>query len=127
MAVVLVIEDDPVLAQLLQEVLSEEGYRTVTAASLSVAAALIRREPVDLVLADLVEFDRRGGAGAIQALEQLADGRPILLCTGQPGAARLGDRAGVAGVLAKPFDFDTLLERLREALVGVRADRPRAE
>ncbi len=118
MATILIIEDDPILSQLLQQVLEDEGHQACIAASLSEASEAVRSQPISLVMADLVEFDQRGGAETIRALRMVAAGRPVLLCSGQPEAPRLGDLAGIAGVVSKPFEFETLLERVEAALAG---------
>src|SRR5687768_11613888 len=116
MAVVLIVEDDPALCDLMRQVLEDEGHRTVIASSLDEAKRAASNEPIELVLADLLEFDRRSGAGSVQALRLLADGRPVLLCTGQPDAGDLADMPGLAGVLGKPFDLDDLLSSVAAAL-----------
>ena len=117
MARVLVIEDDPSLALLLRDLLYDEGYDPVEAASLSDAANAVAERPVDLIVADLVEFDLLGGAGALEALKKLACGRPIVLCSGQPDAQLLAQEAGITSVLGKPFDCDELLGGIGAELV----------
>jgi DNA-binding response OmpR family regulator len=121
---VLIIEDEATLSDLLRTLLQDEGYAVLTASTFAEAEAAVRRSPVDLVVADLIEFDEHGLAGAAQALRELAGERPILLCTGQPGAQRLAAEWGFSGVLDKPFDLDVLLERVRSALArsGPRPD-----
>jgi DNA-binding response OmpR family regulator len=118
MATVLVVEDDAALSDLLRSVLEDEGYRVVIAASLAGARELLAAEPVDLLLADLVEFDLYGGPGAARALRELAGQRPVILCTGQPGAEQLGEQEALAGVLGKPFDLDELIACVQSAMPG---------
>jgi DNA-binding response OmpR family regulator len=122
MAVVLIIEDDPALSVLLRQVLEDEGHRAVVASTMGEAAEAIRSEPVELVLADLLEFDLLSGPGSVEALRALAGGRPVLLCTGQPEARNLAALPGLAGVLGKPFDLDELLTCVQAALRGVRRE-----
>ena len=118
MAVVLIIEDDPSLSDLLRQVLEDEGHRAIVASTLDEAEQAARDEPFELVLADLIEFDLRSGPGSVQALRSVAGDRPVLLCTGQPGAQTLADTPGLAGVLQKPFDLDELLSCVDSALEG---------
>lgn len=120
MAVVLIIEDDRALCDLLRQVLEDEGHRTVVATTLAEAEQAARNEPIDLVLADLLEFDVRSGPGSVQVLRSLAGEKPVVLCTGQPEARNLADLPGLAGVLGKPFDLDELLRCVENALSGGR-------
>ena len=116
MAVVLIIEDDPALSDLLRQVLEDEGHRAVVATTLAEAERAVRSEPIELVLADLLEFDLRTGPGSVQALRSVAGDRPVLLCTGQPEARNLAKLPGLAGVLGKPFDLEELLTCVQAAL-----------
>ena len=122
MTAVLVIEDDLTLAQLLRDVLEDEGYQARIVESLAQAASILEAEPIDLILADLVEFDLLGGPQSILALKAVAGKRPIILCTGRDEAQQLAREAGIELVLKKPFDFDRLMDRLGRALDGAPQD-----
>ena len=124
MAVVLIIEDDPALSDLLRQVLEDEGHRAIVASTLADAERAARTEPVELVLADLIEFDLRSGPGSVRALQSVAGGLPVLLCTGQPEGPKLADMPGLAGVLGKPFDLDELLSCVDRALSGAGRHTP---
>jgi two-component system, OmpR family, response regulator CpxR len=119
---VLVIEDDQALAQLLRDVLEDEGYQAHHVESLAQAASILEAAPIDLILADLVEFDLLGGQQSILALKAVAGRRPIILCTGRDEAQQLAREAGIEQVLKKPFDFDRLMEQLKGALEEVSPD-----
>ena len=122
MTAVLVIEDDLTLAQLLRDVLEDEGYQARIVESLAQAASILDAEPIDLILADLVEFDLLGGQQSILALKAVAGRRPIILCTGRDEAQQLARDAGIGLVLKKPFDFDRLTDRLKDALEDASRD-----
>ena len=59
-------------------------------------------------------------AGEVNVHEglKLAAGRPLILCTGQPEARRLGALPGVARVVDKPFDQDVFVASVRTALAN---------
>ncbi|HEX4703890.1 MAG TPA: response regulator transcription factor [Pseudonocardiaceae bacterium] len=111
---VLLIEDDPELVTLLSDLLGEEGYE--------VDAALDGRRGLHLGLTreyDVAVLDR--GLPAIDGLDLLTKLRgqgittPILVLSalGNPEDRVAGLDAGAEDYLAKPFDIDELLARLR--------------
>jgi PAS domain S-box-containing protein len=119
--VVLVVDDEPTIRMLIAEVLEELGYTTIEAddgvAGLEILQANGR---IDLLISDV------GLPGGING-RQLADAglslRPelkILFITGYAETTALrGDdlRAGMH-VLTKPFDLDTLANRIQEILAA---------
>ena len=114
---VLLVEDDPELAAMLVELLSDEGY--------AVDAAPDGQRGLHLGLTrdyDLMLLDR--GLPAIDGLDLLtrlrAQGRitPTLVLSAQanPEHRVAGLDAGAEDYLGKPFDVDELLARLRALL-----------
>jgi DNA-binding response OmpR family regulator len=113
---VLVMEDDPSVRDLLDTLLSSEGYR-VTTASDGVAGLLeagAHRPAV--ILLDLVMPDL-GGQQVLQELQAnpLLAGVPVLVLTGRleaiPG---LEEQLGRDRVFSKPFGVADLLSRIAE-------------
>ena len=115
---ILIVEDEPAIAEVLAEVLADEGYRatvSVDAAALAAAAA----DPPDVVLLDVM---MPGMDGPEVCRRLRADPRtaqvPVLFLTALPAsvvAARLGD-CPHEGLLGKPFDVDELLAAIRRHL-----------
>jgi two-component system response regulator QseB len=111
---VLLVEDDPQLVALLTDLLAEEGYEVDT--------ALDGHHGLHLGLTrdyDVLVLDR--GLPAIEGLDLLARLRrqgctsPVLVLSalGNPADRVEGLDAGAEDYLAKPFDIDELLARLR--------------
>ncbi len=118
---ILVLDDDVALRAMLDEALSEEGYRVVGVADLPAAAAALANDSVDLVLADALRMTAAGGWGdpwvELDRLRALAAGTPIVVVTGQRPADYVDWSArGFAGLLPKPFDLTTLFTLIRDAL-----------
>ena len=115
----LIIEDDPLVADVLEGMLRELGVDQVAvAATLAEAAVHLGRHPVGLAIVDY----QLGGRTAIAIAADLRRrGIPFLLCTGRSGSELPDELAGVP-LLQKPFRDDALLAHLR-ALLGQR-DRP---
>jgi len=112
---VLVVDDDPAIRRALERALGAEGYGVALAEDGEQALERVAFEPEpDLVLLDLGLPDIDG----VKIVEQLrADGNetPILVLTARQA---LTDRvagldAGADDYLAKPFELDELLARVR--------------
>ena len=109
-AAVLVIEDDAAVRQLLEGVLTEEGYRVVTAAGDADAVELARRLHPDAITIDLALPSLAGWEllAAIKADSELSDTPVIVLLVLDEAA---GVPLGATDYLTKPVQ--------RERLVGV--------
>ena len=112
----LVVEDEPRMADMLQRGLSEEGHQVDVCSSGKAAELQARTVPYDVLVLDWSLPDADG----VSVLRRLRDGgftTPVLMLTarGTIGERVTGLRAGADDYLVKPFDFDELLARL-EAL-----------
>jgi PAS domain S-box-containing protein len=116
---VLVVDDEPAIREVAHRVLSQAGYRVVTAVSQAEALGLLRDPgaPVDLLLADVVMPGLSGGAFAADA-KSARPGLPILFMSGyeQPGDLAGGSPGAATQVLGKPFSRAALLARVSELL-----------
>ena len=125
---VLVVDDEPEVVKLLEEVLAQDGHRVVTAADGVAALELLRSEPFDAVLCD-VRMPGLDGAGLAR---ELAATRPelterLLLITGDALRAAPSLPAALRDrLLEKPLDPDEVRRRVAD-LVGVRPARGAAE
>lgn len=111
---VLVIEDDPDLADILAEVMQDEGYRVCRADSLSSARASWERERPAVVVLDLW-IDGESTEGVLA--ERAGNDESIVLCSGSNGARAIADTFGVPFV-RKPFELEELLSAMRERPTG---------
>jgi DNA-binding response OmpR family regulator len=120
---VLLVEDDPRLAEMLTEYLAQAGFRTSAAANGQAALALLASQPFDGVILDLMLPDmdgldvcRRLRAGAAAAAPN-AD-TPVLMLTARGDAIDriVGLEIGADDYLPKPFEPRELLARLRAIL-----------
>ena len=111
---VLVVEDDPAIARVLELELGEAGYRVeVTVAGTDGLSAMERERP-DLVVLD-VRLPDMDGLTVCRRARRSGHDMPILMLT---ALDRVGDRvvgldAGADDYLAKPFAIEELLARLR--------------
>ncbi|MGQ9490232.1 MAG: response regulator transcription factor [Anaerolineae bacterium] len=113
---ILVIEDDPQIADLLRRGLIYEGYSVTVTGDGPAGLAAARDRPPDLVLLDLM-LPGMDGLTVCQRLRAAGD-VPILILTARdavPDRVK-GLDAGADDYVVKPFSFDELLARIRALL-----------
>jgi DNA-binding response OmpR family regulator len=125
-AIVLVVDDDPVILQLLKVNLELEGYRVVTAADGESALASARQQPPDAVVLDVMMPGLSGLDVAIRLREQAdGDGPPVMLLSAKAQAADLDAGLAVAAdYVTKPFDSLDFVERLAALIALSHSSRP---
>ena len=113
-AVILFVDDDPLIAMSTTEMLEDLGHRVIGASSGRHALDIIRSEqPIDLMMTDHV-MPGMTGIELAAASRQLRPSLPILLATGY---AELPEGAQLElPRLAKPYHQDQLRDRLDQLL-----------
>ena len=116
---ILVVEDEPDMAELVALRLRREGYEVALAHDGEEALRLVRSRPVDLVLLDLM-LPRLSGtevAGAIRRDVRTAH-LPIVMLTakGEEGDVVVGLQAGADDYVTKPFSMAVLTARVAAVL-----------
>jgi two-component system, OmpR family, phosphate regulon response regulator OmpR len=113
---ILLIEDDSRLAGMVQEYLGKAGYHVIHAENGARGLALHGREPVDVVILDLMLPDG-DGLDICRQIRARSDS-PILMLTarGDPMDRVVGLEMGADDYLPKPFEPRELLARLRAIL-----------
>ena len=112
--VILVVDDDVPIQILMQRLLREFGFETVTAGSGEKALEVIRGgvRP-DLVLLDM-NMPGMSGPDAMQALRAQLDGQvPIVILSGERLDPDEVQRLGAAACVQKPFDVMALVTQIR--------------
>jgi signal transduction histidine kinase/ActR/RegA family two-component response regulator len=116
---VMVVDDEPALLSLTEEILSELGYEPVGFASSTAALGAFKSnvDRFDAILTDEVMPDLQGTQLA-RELSVLRPGVPIILMTGHGGTdlAERAAAAGVSDVLRKPLQKSDLAESLAKVL-----------
>jgi len=113
---IMVVDDQSSVRQLLQEYLTEQGFRVVTAADGQTAIYMARHELPDLILLDIMMPKMDG----YQFLRQYRQERqtPVIVITAREEEtdAVLGLDLGADDYVIKPFRMRELLARIRAAL-----------
>lgn len=118
---ILVVDDEPIIAQLITDVLTGDGYAVDTAPDGLVALECIGRRAYDLILSDL----RMPGLDGLGLYRELEQNRPELArrFVFITGTSEHTDYAGLivdlaVPILTKPFDMAALQRVTREALAA---------
>ncbi|HBY93199.1 MAG TPA: response regulator [Chloroflexi bacterium] len=116
---VLVVDDDLALANLVSDVLSDEGLQVETVTSVEAARTAVATQRPVLVLLDQ-RLPDGGGLANVRMLKEVAP-QPLvvlLFTAGQLTQADL-EAAGADGYIAKPFDLSALVEEVLRWLGSV--------
>jgi len=111
---VLVVDDEGLVLTMAETILSEFGYKVLTAGSGQKALAILGQPgaKVDLVITDLV-MPGMGGRELAGHIRQLDPGLPVMSTSGY---LLPEDKNGGAGFLQKPFTSTALLGKVKAAL-----------
>jgi two-component system OmpR family response regulator len=109
---VLVVEDDSEIATILSEILEAEGYAPVAVSDAAGVNGQLDPRP-DLVVLDL-RLTRDGAENILKSLRARDMGDvPVLLLSAASDLAERARELGVTSYLAKPFELEDLLVKVR--------------
>ena len=113
----LVVDDDPIVREMIRRALEDEGILVVTAADGPEALEEATRLRPYLVILD-VSLPVLGGEAVAHQLRQITsdDQLPIMAITADGRPAEKARRLGAFAYLAKPFDVDALVDVVQQAL-----------
>lgn len=112
---ILIVDDEPLIRQMLGDVLEEEGYEVLLASSGRTMLTLLETQRPDLILLDVMMPDGNGedALEAMQAQPRLRDIPVVIVSTGA-GNRRL--KGVKVPILTKPFDLERLLRLVRDTI-----------
>lgn len=116
-ATVLVVEDAPEVLRVIERTIADSGYSVLTANDGDAALCVALDQRPDLVILD-IGLPRLNGYEVARELRARAFTNPILMLTARGAVSDKveGLDAGADDYLAKPFDHDELLARVRAQL-----------
>ena len=114
---ILIVEDQKRLRKGLARSLSQEDFRTLTAASGEEALRLLEKRRVDLVITDLV-MPGMDGMALVKNIRESTRNIEVVIITAYGSAESMQEARdlGVAHYLAKPFDLPDLKSKVKELL-----------
>jgi len=118
---ILLVDDDPMITELVVDMLGMEGYEVDTATNGIEALQKLESQRYDLIITDL-HMPKLDGSGFYRELSQrkVHSLKRIIFLTGTTGVSeehRLVQESGVP-VLLKPFNVVELIELVRRLLSG---------
>jgi DNA-binding NtrC family response regulator len=116
-ATLLVIDDEAIIREALEALLSAEGYGVVTAATAQLGLDALGARPVDAVLLDLMLPDKNG-LDVLEDIRRLDADLPVIMITafGTIQSAVAATKRGAFYYFTKPFKHDEVLTVLRNAV-----------
>ncbi len=124
--VVLVVEDDPPVRGLIDDVLREEGYDVVVAHDGAIALQVLDSLKVDVITLDL-DLPGLTGSDFLRLLQRRKiQIPPVIVVTSHTPVTRQLRKMAQA-VLAKPFDIDDLLAKIIEFVPHLRSDTEKTD
>ncbi|NTV56535.1 MAG: response regulator [Deltaproteobacteria bacterium] len=122
MAKILLIDDDPQILDLLQDVLTEDGHECCCAANGAIGFKALEESPFDLVVTDLI-MPVAEGLETIMKIRSYGNRVPILAISGgipwmPTDFLPMAQRLGADRTLAKPLEIQKFKQLVRELLGG---------
>ncbi len=118
---IMVVDDEPVLRDMMAEMLRSRGYEVTTARDGVDALEIYRKEwgKIDLVIVDLI-MPRLGGLETFRRVVGMNRKARVLLCSGnaQHALAQKALQEGAVGVLPKPFGMSELAGWVEKGLAA---------
>lgn len=122
---ILVVDDEPEIRRLLQEILEDEGYEVVVAANAAQARAALRRQMPDLVLLD-IWMPEEDGVTLLKSWNSAKNAPFVVIMMSGHGTVETAveaTRQGALDYIEKPISLTRLLMTVRRGLEMGRAGR----
>ena len=114
---VLIIEDEAIIAMDLSAIVALLGHDVVgVARTRDGAVELARREPPDLVLADVKLADASSGIAAVHDITRALGDLPVVFITAYPERLLTGARHEPAFLISKPYAEEQVLSAVSQAM-----------
>ena len=113
---ILVLEDDIRVQETAVELIESLGFSCVAVADIRSAVEVHRREPFDLLFADMVLANGEKGTDAARAIRDRQPDIAVLFCSGYAGELSVSEIDAYLPVLSKPYCRDALANMVEMAL-----------
>jgi DNA-binding response OmpR family regulator len=123
-ATLLVVDDNKGVLDFLVLLLSKHGYKTIGATGGLECLDIVRRQPVDLIISDVM-MPAMDGLQLCEELKLVAPQTPVILLTARDDMATRAAAMdlGVSEFVTKPVNNHDLLTRVRTQLTNLEWDK----
>ncbi len=114
---ILVVDDEPMVLDLFQRILSKERYTLLTASNGKQALELVRKKRPDLVILDL-KLPDMSGIETLRRINRLSENTEVIIITGYGAmkTAKIAMKLGAYDYITKPFDISDIKALIKDAL-----------
>lgn len=114
MTKILVVDDNGDICNMVQTLLSIDGYRVITCVNPMIVREMIRKEKPDLLITDML-MSGVDGRTLIRELREDEETKnlKIIMMSAHPAALRHSEESGSDDFIAKPFDYADLNAKVR--------------
>src|SRR6186997_1298361 len=114
---ILVIDDEEIMREILEALLTREGYNVRLASNAAEGLDLVRSVPFDAAIVDMM-MPGMDGISALDELKKIDDDLPVLMITAFASVenAIAAMKRGAFDYITKPFKNDEVLGVLRNAV-----------
>ena len=113
---ILLVDDEQRVINFLALKFKMAGFDVATASDGTQALALAKANDPDIVLLDLIMPDL-GGFEVLKELRTFSKA-PVVIMSARHGASEKAKEAGADGFIAKPFDMDKLIDKLKATIAA---------
>lgn len=114
---VLIIEDEPIIAMDLENIVSDAGHQVFGVAQTHAEALRVGTDGrPDLILADIRLADESSGIDAVNDLLKAHGDIPVIFITAYPERLLTGEKPEPAYLITKPFREDQVLSAISQAM-----------
>ncbi|MDW7658807.1 MAG: response regulator [Bacillota bacterium] len=117
MSIVLIVDDEKSIRETFKAFILSEGHQVQIACDVKTALALMRQEPPDLIITDII-MPRISGMDFLNQIKKINPDVPVIVMTGEPTVetAQQSVSSGAFDYLMKPINKMTLLAAVSKAL-----------
>ena len=114
---ILIVDDEPAVVELLEEIITTYGDTALAASSAKEAVTLLTKERVHLILLDL-SMPEITGEQFLDFIQKKGANVPVVVASANVDEEREKSlkEAGVKGIIRKPFEVGQVIDEIERAL-----------